>query len=193
MVSERRWNWHWNSLHPRPNGTGYFWGINKAAVRVDVPDENITDVIGNVRLQINGQYYDAEPYGLLANDVSEIGLDGSYAWYVFDLNNEVELSDDEEVQVNVEVGFDAQEGAYPRFQTASVQVDEETRSLWESEGYDDLSPTLDYFGLALGETHQVVPPSLIVGDYQTDTNTYGRYPKIKTPFLSYLMIPHTAL
>lgn len=146
--------------------------INKAAVRVDVPDENITDVIGNVRLQISGQYYDAEPYGLLANGVSEIGPDGSYAWYVFDLNNEVELSDDEEVQMNVEVGFDAQEGAYPRFQTVWVQVDEETRSLWESEGYDDLSPVLDYFGLALGETHQVVPPGLIISDYQSDVNTF---------------------
>lgn len=147
--------------------------VDKAVVRVDVPDEDIEDVVSDVLLLIEGQYYEAESFGLLANGLSEIGADGSYAWYVFDLNNEIEFNDDEEVEVNVEVGFAPQEGAYPRFQAVSVQVDEETRGLWESEGYDDLSPALDYFGLALGDIHSITPPGLIISDYDFDVNTLG--------------------
>ncbi len=147
--------------------------VNKAVVRVDVPDEEIADVVDDVRLVIEGQYYEAEPYGLLTSGLSEIGTDGSYAWYIFDLDNEVELNDDEEVEVGVEVVFAPQEGAYPRFQAVSVQVDEETRGLWESEGYDDLNPALDYFGLALGDTHSITPPGLIITDYNFDVNTLG--------------------
>lgn len=141
--------------------------IDTIAVRVDTTGASTTDVIDEIRIELDGQSFEAESIGTTkgsfsASESRYVDNDSSddAVWFVFDIDGDVVVEEDEEMDMDVVVDFnDTDDGA--RYangtQIRAVITSTETAG-WDAEGADEV--TVD--GTASGDSHTLVAEGIVV-------------------------------
>jgi hypothetical protein len=157
--------------------------LNRVVVRVDT-SATTTDVVDDIRVVIDGQSFDAESFDNtdgLGEGYSETNGTNS-VWYLFDIDGDVVIDEDDEVEMEVVVDFnDTDDGAnYSNGTTISATVGTAELLEWEAEGADDLEHGLNgnpqqFSGSANGEDHLLVADGIILplDGVETSTDTQG--------------------
>ena len=154
--------------------------LNRVVVRVDT-SATTADVVDDIRVVIDGQSFDAESFD------NTDGLDEGYSetngntsvWYLFDIDGDVVIDEDDEVEMEVVVDFnDTDDGAnYSNGTAISATVGTAELLEWEAEGADDLehSSPNQFSGSANGEDHLLVADGIILplDGVETSTDTQG--------------------
>ena len=154
--------------------------LNRVVVRVDT-SATTADVVDDIRVVIDGQSFDAESFD------NTDGLDEGYSetngntsvWYLFDIDGDVVIDEDDEVEMEVVVDFnDTDDGAnYSNGTAISATVGTAELLEWEAEGADDLehSSPNQFSGSANGEDHLLVADGIIlpIDGVETSTDTQG--------------------
>jgi len=154
--------------------------LNRIVVRIDTTGASTTDVVDDVRVVIDGEEFDAEsingtgaPTG---NDSTLVSVAGEAVWYVFDIDGDIVLEEDDEVQMEVVVDFnDTDDGArYNNGQTIEATIGGTEFGLWEAEGADDLAGG-QFDGTANGDEHTLVAEGILVpvDGFSSEEGTLG--------------------
>jgi hypothetical protein len=144
-------------------------------------------VIDEVRVVIDGQEFDAETIGTNPSVAASAGKsqyvdnDGTNdaVWYLFDIDGDVTIDEDDEVEMSVVVDFnDTDDGArYGNGTMITATVSSAELGVWEAEGADDLehSGPDQFSGSANGEDHLLVAEGIILplDGVETSTDTQG--------------------
>jgi len=140
--------------------------LSDVYVRLDTANGVVEDIINDVELVIDGKTF-------RSRNSESIDGDTSAQLYLFEVDQDIVLNQDETVEADVQVEFKSQDGNYDVPQLVSASIDLDTRSLWEAEGYDDLNPATDFFGTVFGKTHTLMVDGLLISDIYTTTSTLG--------------------
>jgi hypothetical protein len=167
--------------------------LNTVVVKVETTIGNITDVVDEVRVIIDGEEFDAEAIGTEAdydaaadNDTSgATGLSegrseradaNNTVWYLFDIDGDVVIDADEEVEMEVVVDFnDTDDGdRYSNGSTIKASITSVETDEWEAEGADDLDDN-QFSGSAVGDAHTIVAEGIVVpaDAFSSETDTLG--------------------
>ena len=159
--------------------------LNRVVVLVETPGELTTDVVDEVRVVIDGQSFKAESIGGSDGATSTITSSRSVfasttqeaVWYVFDIDGDVVIDEDDELEMEVVVDFnDTDDGArYSNGQMITASVPSIVRDLWQAEGADDLD-TDQFSGTAVGDDHTLVAEGILVpvDSFSSETRTLGQ-------------------
>lgn len=169
--------------------------VVKLAINADgATTTNITNVLDEVRVVIDGQEFEAEAIGTEAdyavadNDAGSpvaTGLTEGYSeraaatttvWYLFDIDGDVVIDEDSEVEMEVVVDLNDTDDAarYPNGVTLSASVQTAERNLWQAEGAEDLEST-QFTGTAVGKAHTLVAEGILVpvDGFSSEVDTLG--------------------
>tara|TARA_B100002051_G_scaffold276820_1_gene329402 strand:- start:2814 stop:4880 length:2067 start_codon:yes stop_codon:yes gene_type:complete len=155
--------------------------VDTFIVRVNTTGASTTDVVDDIRVVIGGQSFDAENVSN-SNKGTISGSDSRYVdndvtddavWYVFDIDGDVTLEEDEEVDLEVVVDLkDTNDGArYSNGTQIEATITSVELAAWDVEGADDVTPS----GSAAGDTHTLVAEGILVpvDGVETTTDTSG--------------------
>lgn len=135
--------------------------LRTLVVRVNTPGASTTDVVRDIELVIDGQTFRDESIGTLANGRSQLVTSaGEAVWYLFDIDGDIVIDEDEEVTVEVVVDFNSQTGNYANGQLITALVGSDEKNAWVAEGANDLTGS-DISGTATGKTHTLVAEGLV--------------------------------
>jgi hypothetical protein len=156
--------------------------LNRVVVRVDT-SATTADVVDDIRVVIDGQSFDAESFD------NTDGLDEGYSetngntsvWYLFDIDGDVVIDEDDEVEMEVVVDFNDTDEIpnlnYVNGTIISASVSGTELTYWDAEGADDLehSAPNQFSGSANGEEHLLVAEGIILplDGVETSTDTQG--------------------
>jgi hypothetical protein len=151
--------------------------LNRLVVRVDTPGASTTKIVNDIELVIDGQSFRDESItsgGLSSGRSQLVTSAGESVWYLFDIDGDIVIDEDEEVEVEVVVDFKRQDGNYNNGQRITAKVGQPERDETEAEGGDDLG-TADFRGTAVGDTHTLVAEGIVlpVDGVETSTDTQG--------------------
>jgi peptidoglycan hydrolase-like protein with peptidoglycan-binding domain len=155
--------------------------LGDLVVRV-VTTATTTNVVDEVRVVIDGESFKAEALGTEADDdasangsgngltegyseVDASAVSGALAiWYYFDLDGDVTLADGEEVEMEVVVDLNDTDDAdrYDNGTTIKAEITSVERVEWSAEGAEDLDPSTQINGTAVGDTHTLVAEGILV-------------------------------
>lgn len=158
--------------------------LNTVIVKVDTTGASTTDVVEDIRVVIDGEEFDAE--NLVTTNKGTISQSQSrYAdndatddsvWYVFDIDGDVTLDEDEEVEMEVVVDLkDTDDGnRYANGTQISASITSTETDAWDAEGADDLGDS-QFSGSAPGEDHTLVAEGIVipVDSVETTESTSG--------------------
>lgn len=156
--------------------------LNKIVVLVETGTASTSAVVDEVRVVIDGESFDAETVSDTAglptgNDSKMVTAAGTSTWYVFDIDGDVVIDEDDEVQMEVVVDFkDTDDGVrYANGTTIKASVTSVERGYWEAEGAEDLDST-QFGGTAVGDTHTLVAEGILVpvDGFSSETDTLGQ-------------------
>jgi hypothetical protein len=151
--------------------------LNRVVVRIDTVATTTTNVVDDVRVEIDGQSFDAESFGTLAAGESQASSTGNFAWYLFDIDGDIVIDEDSEVSMEVIVDLNDTDDAarYPNGTTVKASVTSVERDLWQAEGAEDLG-TGQFSGTAVGDTHTLVAEGILVpvDGFTSETDTQGQ-------------------
>jgi len=159
--------------------------IDTLVIRIDTPGEQVEDVLNDIEIMIDGQRISDEG---TTNSLAQIGTrsyvyqagdagaavpntdgqtlpnglaTGEAIWYVFDVDDDVTINDNQSVDVEVNVDFRQQTGNYTNGTTIQARVTTLERNLTRAEGRDDLRASDGSFsGSAIDEPHTLVAQGL---------------------------------
>ena len=150
--------------------------LNRVVVKVDTTNGTTTDVVDEVRVVIDGQTFKAESIGtetdyLVANAVNT-GITEGYSekaaattsvWYLFDIDGDVTVDEDDTVTMDVVVDLNDTDDAarYPNGTTIKASITSVERALIDAEGADTLTSG-QLKGTAVGDTHTLVAEGIVV-------------------------------
>ena len=151
--------------------------FDKVVVRVDTGSELTADVIDEIYVVIDGQSFDAEavsgngaPTG---NDSKNVDANATSTWFVFDIDGDVTIDEDDEVEMEVVVDFnDTDDGTrYSNGTTIKASITSTELAYWDVEGADEVTPD----GSAIGDDHILVAEGIVVpvDGFEGSTNTLG--------------------
>jgi len=159
--------------------------LNSVTVKVDTVGASTTAVVDSIYVVIDGQTFDAENVSATGkgtfsaaasryvdNDVSDDAI-----WYVFDIDGDVTIDEDDEVEMEVVVDFnDTDDGVrYSNGTTIQASVTSVEMQTFDAEGADDLS-TAQLTGTAIGDDHILVAEGIVVpvDGFTSTENTLGQ-------------------
>lgn len=171
--------------------------LDRVVVKIEVTSatsSNITSIIDEARLVIDGKSFKAEAvgteddYDAAADDdtpSTATGISEGYSerasatttvWYLFDIDGDVVIDEDEEVEMEVVVDFnDTNDGArYNTGSTIKASITSTETAEWEAEGAEDLSAS-QFDGTAVGDTHTLVAEGILVpaDGFSSETDSLG--------------------
>ncbi len=163
--------------------------LQTVVVRIDTVGASTTDVIDEVRVEIDGQSFDAESLGTetdyaignntgngVTEGYSERASATTSVWYLFDIDGDVVIDEDSEVAMEVIVDLnDTDDGVrYANGTTIQAQVTSVERNVWEAEGAEDLG-TSQFSGTAVGDEHTLVAEGILVpaDGFSSEVDTLG--------------------
>jgi hypothetical protein len=137
--------------------------LNTIVVKIDTTNGTTTDVVDEVRVVIDGESFDAESIGTLAAGKSEANGTTS-VWYLFDIDGDVVVEEDGEVSMEVVVDLNDTDDAarYPNGTTIKASVTSVETAEWDAEGAEDLNPSTQIGGTAVGDQHTLVAEGILV-------------------------------
>ncbi len=168
--------------------------LNRVVVLVETTNATTTDVVDEVRAVIDGQEFKAEAIGseddfsASADDDTPSGATGisegysekahatTSVWYLFDIDGDVVVGEDEEIQMEINVDFNDTDdgarygsGALIQASITSTETDE-----WEAEGAEDLANG-QFDGTAVGDEHTLVDEGIVipVDGFSSEVDTLG--------------------
>ncbi|MBY0309629.1 peptidoglycan-binding protein [Patescibacteria group bacterium] len=134
--------------------------LDRLVVRVETAGASTSNVVNDITLVVDGQTFSDESLGTLATGKSEV--DGNAIWYLFDIDGDVTIDEDEEVDVEVVVDLKRRAaGTYANGQRITASVGNSERGQTKAEGAEDLVST-DFKGTAVGENHTLVATGIVV-------------------------------
>ncbi len=150
--------------------------MTTVVVKVTTVATTTTNVVDDVRVVIDGQEFDAEPLGLLSAGKSQASTTGNFVQYLFDIDGDVIIDEDDTVEMEVVVDLnDTNDGLrYVNGTTIKAEVTSTERNLWVAEGADDLG-TSQFNGTAVGDAHTLVAEGIIVpvDGFESEVDTLG--------------------
>ncbi len=169
--------------------------LNRVVVLVTTTGTT-TDVVDDIRVVIDGQEFDAEAVGTendysasaddntpsgatgISEGYSELASATTSIWYLFDIDGDVVIDADTEVEMEVVVDLnDTDDGArYANGVTISAEVTSTERAEWQAEGADDLDPSTQFSGTAVGDDHTLVAEGILVpvDGFTSEVDTLGQ-------------------
>ena len=157
--------------------------LNTVIVKVETTGASTTDVIDEIRVVIDGEEFDAEAISGAAGTIST--SDSRYVdadstddavWYVFDIDGDVVIDEDDEVEMEVVVDFnDTDDGIrYANGTTIKASITSTETDAWDAEGADDLDDD-QFSGSAVGDAHTLVAEGIVVpaDEFSSETDTLG--------------------
>ena len=163
--------------------------LNKVIVKIDTTNGTATSTIDEVRVKIDGQTFKAEAIGTEADYAtangsgtgitegkSEMAAATTSVWYLFDIDGDVTINEDDTVTMDVIVDLnDTDDGSrYPNGTTIKASVTSVERGLIDAEGADDLTSG-QLSGSAVGKTHTLVAEGIVVpvDGFSSEVDTLG--------------------
>lgn len=145
--------------------------LNSVTVRVDTTGASTTKVVDEIRVVIDGQSFDAENVSATNKSVFSLSqsryvdsdVSDDAIWYVFDIDGDITLEEDEEVEMEVVVDFkDTDDGnRYANGTTIQAQISGTEVDTFDAEGAEDLTAT-QLTGTAIGDEHILVAEGIVV-------------------------------
>ena len=164
--------------------------LNKIVVLVDTGAASTTKVVDDIRLVIDGESFDAE--SILGTAVVApttmnsrfANVSGTAVWYVFDIDGDIVIDEDDEQAMEVVVDFNDTDEVpnlnYANGTIISATVGSTELLYWEAEGADDLEHGVgadpqQFSGTANGEDHLLVAEGIVLplDGVETSTDTQG--------------------
>lgn len=159
--------------------------LNSVTVRVDTAGASTTDVVSDIYVVIDGETFDAETVSSVGkgtfsaaasryvdNDSSDDAI-----WYVFDIDGDIVIDEDDEVQMEVVVDFnDTDDGVrYANGTTIQARITSVEVDTFDAEGAEDLGAS-QLTGTAVGDAHVLVAEGIIVpvDGFSSETTTQGQ-------------------
>jgi len=162
--------------------------LNRVVVLIETTLGTTTDVIDDIRVEIDGQSFDAESIGTetdysasangagtgISSGNSELAHATTAVWYLFDIDGDVVIDNGDEIAMEVIVDFnDTDDSArYPNGTTIKASVTSTETNEWDSEGAEDLSNG-QYSGSAVGDVHNIVAEGIVIPGGDDFTTTFG--------------------
>ena len=165
--------------------------LNTVVVLVTTTGATTTDVVDDIHLVIDGQEFDAEAIGTetdysasangagtgLSSGKSEMASASTSVWYLFDIDGDVTIDEDDQVDMEVVVDFnDTDDGdRYANGATIKASVTSTETDEWDAEGADDLANG-QYDGTAVGDIHTLVAEGILVpaDGFDSETDLLGQ-------------------
>jgi hypothetical protein len=151
--------------------------VNKVVVFATTSDTDLTDVINDVALTIDGNTYTDWYYADTATG-AEVADPNESGYIVFDLadsDDEITIDEGDKVDMTLTVDFKKLSGNYTSGATVQFDVDETSRSAWEvDDAAGDAIGTSSDKGTINGEEHKVASTGLLATIVSTTaTKTAG--------------------
>jgi hypothetical protein len=153
--------------------------FDKMVVRVDTPTVSTIDVVDDAYIEIDGMTFEAEsvsgtgaPTGM---DSTEVNAAGEGVWYVFDIDGDLVIDEDDEMEALFMVDLNEQDAAtYDNGQQLTASIGGTETDEWDAEGAEDLDNN-DYSGSATGDDHTLVAEGIVlpVDGVTVDESTSG--------------------
>lgn len=152
--------------------------MTTVVVKVTTVATTTTNVVDDIRVVIDGESFDAEPLGAtLAGGNSVASTTGNFVWYLFDIDGDVTVSEDDVVAMEVVVDLNDTNDAlrYTNGTTIKAEVTSVEKAFWAAEGAEDLVAN-QFKGTAVGDAHTLVAEGILVpvDGFESEVDTLGQ-------------------
>jgi len=143
--------------------------LDRVVVLVETDGASTTAVVDDVTLSIDGMTFDAENVESAFSSTNPSTLTSRFdnvneeaVWYVFDIDGDVVIDEDDELEAELMIDFNSQSGNFSNGQQITASIGNNEKTYWVAEGADDLVAPADFSGSAVGDEHTVVAEGIVV-------------------------------
>jgi hypothetical protein len=143
--------------------------LDRIVVLVETDGTSPTAVVDDVTLSIDGMTFDAENVESAFSSTNPSTLTSRFdnvneeaVWYVFDIDGDVVIDEDDELEAELMIDFNSQSGNFSNGQQITASIGNNEKTYWVAEGADDLVAPADFSGSAVGDEHTVVAEGIVV-------------------------------